>query len=221
MMKACVLPFVLYLLGTTLIASYAGAWYPWAYAAVVAIVALSIGYTLRSTGLIRPHARVLKGVLFGVVGIVLWITLSHLRVEQYVSQWLPSWLQPSERVSYNPFDELTGVAIWLFISVRLIGLAIIVPLVEEVFWRGFLLRWMIDPDWEEVPIGKYTWASCFSVVGLFAIAHPELLAAAVYCLLLNGLLYWTKDLWQCVIAHATSNLLLGVYVLSFGKWWLW
>lgn len=52
-------------------------------------------------------------------------------------------------------------------------------------------------------------------------AHPEWLAAAVYSLLMNGLLYWKKDIWQCIVAHGVSNLLLAVYVLASGNWWLW
>ena len=227
MLKAYVLPFALYLLGTALIAEFDEGWYPWAYAAVVVLVTAVLVWSLREkgslrgTGILRVHRRVVPGVVAGVVGIAIWIGLSHLRVEQTVSQWLPTWLQSGERVGFDPFTEMSGVLVWLFIAVRLIGLAVVVPLAEELFWRGFLLRWLVDPDWEKVPIGRYTFSSCMLVTGMFALAHPEWLAAAVWCLLINGLLYWTKDLWQCVVAHATSNLLLGLYVLTFGQWWLW
>ena len=219
--KAYVLPFALYLIGTAVIGQFAEGWYPWAYAAVVVAVIAVLGWSLRGTEVLRPHARVIQGVAVGVVGIAIWIGLSHLRVEQSLSEWLPTWLRSAERVAFDPFTELSGVQVWLFIAVRLIGLAVVVPLAEELFWRGFLLRWLIDPDWEKVPIGRYTFASCMLVTGVFALAHPEWLAAAVYCLLINGLLYWTKDLWQCVVAHATSNLILGIYVMWFGQWWLW
>jgi membrane protease YdiL (CAAX protease family) len=56
---------------------------------------------------------------------------------------------------------------------------------------------------------------------LFTAAHPEWLAAAVYCAILNGLIYWKRDLWSCVVAHATSNLLLAVYILTTATWELW
>ena len=59
------------------------------------------------------------------------------------------------------------------------------------------------------------------VILLFTVAHPEWLAAAVYCALLNGLFYWKKCLWCCIVAHSVSNLVLGAYILTTGAWWLW
>lgn len=63
--------------------------------------------------------------------------------------------------------------------------------------------------------------SALIVTLLFALAHPEWLAAAVYCTLLNGLLYWKGDLWNCVVAHGVSNLVLAIYILFTGSWELW
>ncbi len=217
-----VVPFILYLLGTSLIASLGVAWYPVAYAVVVALVGGVTWFLLRREKILRVHGNVSLGVLVGMVGIAAWIALSHLHLESWVSQWLPDFLKPGDRVSYNPFENLKSAgAIWGFVFVRVIGIAIIVPIIEEIFWRGFLLRWLIDPGWEKIPIGTYTLSSCMWVTLLFALAHPEWLAAAAYCLLLNGLLYWKRDLWLCVVAHATSNFLLAVYVLTSGAWWLW
>jgi CAAX prenyl protease-like protein len=215
-------PFVLYLLGTSVVASLGVAWYPIGYAGVVAVVGGVTWFLLRGEKVLRLHANVWLGVLVGVVGIAVWIGLSHLRLEGWLSQWLPEFLRPGDRVSYNPFVNLkSGLAIWSFLFVRVLGIAILVPIIEEVFWRGFLIRWLIDPDWEKVSLGTYTLSSCMWVTLLFAVAHPEWLAAAAYCLLLNGLLYWKRDLWLCVVAHATSNLLLAAYVLATGAWWLW
>ena len=134
---------------------------------------------------------------------------------------LPSWLQPGERVAFDPFSSLPFIAAVGFVLVRAFGLVVLVPLAEELFWRGFLLRWIVNPDWEQVDLGRFTWGSCLGVTVLFSLAHPEWVAAAAYCLLVNGLLYWKRDLWQCVVAHAVSNLLLIVYVLSTGEWTLW
>ncbi len=222
MAKAFIVPFVLYLLGTSFAARFSDAQYPFAYAMVVVLVAVACIWLSRGQQLLRPHWKVATGVAVGVLGIVLWIALSELQIERSLAAHLPTWLQPGERVGYNPFEKLNGnFAIGFFITVRLIGLAIIVPVAEELFWRGFLLRWTIDPEWEKVPIGEYTLSSCMIVTALFTLAHPEWLAAAVYCLLLNGLLYWKRDLWQCVIAHAVSNFLLAIYVLWAKAWWLW
>jgi hypothetical protein len=173
------------------------------------------------TDCFSTHWRIAPGIAVGLVGIAIWIGLSSLHIEQRIADYLPDVLRPGDRVGFNPFESLDGPVAWLFITFRLVGIAIVVPLAEELFWRGFLLRWLIKPEWEEVKVGTYTFASCAIVTLMFTLAHPEWFAAAAYCLLLNALLYRTKDLWQCIVAHAVSNLTLAVYVLVTGEWWLW
>ncbi len=221
MTKAYVVPFVLYLLGTSLIARWGDEWYPLLYALLVGGLLSCMAWLLKGTGIVRPHPRIALGIIVGLVGIALWIVLASLHVEQELAEFLPTWLQPESRVSYNPLEQLEGAVLWGFIAVRLAGIALVVPLAEELFWRGFLLRWLIDPEWEKVPLGEFTASSCAIVTLMFTLAHPEWLAAAVYCLLLNALLYWKRDLWLCVVAHAVSNLVLAWYVLATGEWWLW
>jgi CAAX prenyl protease-like protein len=219
---AYVLPFVLYLLGTSFIARYGDEAYPVAYAVVVLLVGCAAILLLRGKRAFRIHASVFWGVFFGVVGIVLWILISELEIERRLTAGLPDFMQPQERVGYNPFEVMgNSWQVWAFVAVRLLGIAVLVPIAEELFWRGFLLRWLIDPEWEKVPLGEFTWQSCLIVTLMFTLAHPEWLAAASYCLLINGLLYWKRDLWLCIIAHATSNLLLVIYVLNTEAWWLW
>ncbi len=221
MTAAHVLPFVLYLLGTSFIARFDEAWYPQLYGALVLALAAGMVWLLAGKQILRPHRRVLPGVLCGLIGIALWIALASLHMEEALARFLPTWMQPGERVAYNPLENLVGFERWGFIAVRLLGIAAVVPVAEELFWRGFGLRWLIDPEWEKVPLGEFTMSSCAMVTLMFTLAHPEWLAAAVYCLLLNGLLYWKKDLWLCVIAHSVSNLVLAGYVLATGEWWLW
>lgn len=222
---ACVVPFLVYLLGSSFLGRVDTYWYPLGYAIVATLTALSL-WILWPPELRRSvmpiHPRVAWGVLFGILGIVYWIVLSHLHLEKWLSSWLPVWLQVGERVSFNPMAELTDPVITAtFLMVRFVGIAMLVPLVEEFFWRCFLLRWSIDPEWQQVPLGSFTWTSCLMVTALFTLAHPEWFAAAGYCLLINGLLYWKKDLWLCVVAHAVSNFTLAVYVLWTGHWFLW
>jgi uncharacterized protein len=223
--QACIIPFVVYLLGSSQLSRFSSDWYPLAYAFLATVTALTLWWLLPRSLRVQfftIHRNVGWGVIAGVVGIGFWIVMSHLHLEKWLTQGLPEWLQVGERASYNPLAELSGpVAKIGFVSIRLIGIAIIVPIVEELFWRAFLLRWTIDPEWEKVPVGTYTLQSCLTVCLLFTLAHPEWFAAAGYCLLLNGLLYWKRDLWQCIVAHSTSNFLLVVYVLLTGHWFLW
>jgi uncharacterized protein len=221
----CVVPFAIYLAGSAWITKVPTYWYWLAYLCVAALSATSF-WCLSSpafrSAYLKPHRRVLEGVTLGAVGILAWIVLSHLRLEAVIATYLPSWLTPAERAGFNPWEQLSGpLAIGLFLTIRIIGIAVVVPLVEELFWRAFLLRWTIDPDWEQVPLGAFTWRSCLTVVVLFTLAHPEWFAAATYCLLINSLLYWKKDLWQCIVAHSVSNFLLVIYVITTDNWWLW
>lgn len=215
---AYVLPFALYL-GLTQV-PYSD--YPWLYAVVVAVVgAVTLGL-LRGRQLLRPHRHVAAGIAVGLVGIALWIPLSLAEWEKPLIALLPSALQPGPRTGFDPFTKIASpVGQWAFVAVRLVGLAVLVPVVEELFWRGFLARWLIDADWEKQELGKFTPFSFAVVTLLFALAHPEWLAAAVYGVLLNGLLWWKRDLWHCVVAHGVSNLVLGVYVVAAQAWQLW
>lgn len=219
--QAYVIPFILYLFGTSFVARFGDDWYPLLYGGLVLGMLVYMAWLLVGKSILKPHWRVLPAVAVGLVGIVLWIGLASLHLEEQLTQWLPGWLRPDARVAYNPLEHLSGVREWAFITVRLLGIAVVVPLAEELFWRGFLLRWLIDPEWQRVPLGEFTLSSCLTVTLMFTLAHPEWLAAAVYCLLLNALLYWKKDVWLCVVAHAVSNFTLAVYVLATGAWWLW
>ena len=93
--------------------------------------------------------------------------------------------------SRSAFDPLAlgPAARWAFIAVRLLGLVVVVPVIEELFWRSFLMRWMIDNDFWKVPIGKVTPMAAAVTSVLFALAHPEWLPA-----LLTGAL-WAWLLW--------------------------
>jgi len=214
-------PFLTFLLLIQIPAAFPGT-YSWSYPLVVVLTGTVAWRLLRGRHLIQPNARVLPGMLVGVVGVVLWIWLSGLGLEEKLLSLLPAWLQPPGRVAFNPLVSFPDpFSRLLFVAVRLLGLVILVPLIEEIFWRGFLLRFAISRDWGSRPIGEFTPGSFLVVTILFALAHPEWLAAAAYCALLNGFLYWRKNLWECIVAHATSNLILGIYVLITGTWELW
>jgi CAAX prenyl protease-like protein len=94
-------------------------------------------------------------------------------------------------------------------------------LVEELFWRSFLMRWLIDPDIFKVPVGRVTPVAAAVTSVVFALAHPEWLPALLTGLLWAWLLWQTKSLAACLISHATANLALGVFVIASGAWKFW
>jgi hypothetical protein len=216
-----VLPFCLYL-GLTQIPSAIPDHYALGYSLAVVVAGATTITLLWRRRLLRPHGDVAAGILVGIVGILVWIFLCRLGWDEALAGHLPEFLRPGERHGFNPFEELASTAaVWAFISMRLIGLAVLVPVVEELFWRGFLLRWLISPEFERPELWRFTPGSFAAVTVLFTLAHPEWFAAAAYGTLLNGLVYWKRDLWSCIVAHGVSNLILGVYVLTTGSWQLW
>lgn len=109
------------------------------------------------------------------------------------------------------------------VAVRFVRLVLVVPLIEEIFWRGFLLRYVISERFRNVPFGAFSWAS-FAIVTIgFMLEHtradyPAALAAGA---LYNLVAYRTKSLSSCVLAHAVTNALLGCYIMQTRQWGFW
>lgn len=112
---------------------------------------------------------------------------------------------------------------WLTVAARFARLVVIVPLVEEIFWRGFLMRYLIREEFSKIPLGAYDPRSFFGVAGIFMLVHsmPDWPAAFVTGLIYNGLLVRTKSLGACVAAHAITNLGLGIYIMATRQWGFW
>jgi uncharacterized protein len=106
-------------------------------------------------------------------------------------------------------------------AIRVAGAVLVVPLMEELFWRSFLLRYLVHPDFESVPLGTFTWFSFIATVILFGFEHHFLAAGMVAGAIYNVVLYQTRSLAHCVFAHAVTNLALASYVLYTGKWYFW
>lgn len=141
------------------------------------------------------------------------------------------WIAPQEFFGFAP--RLTGfdpgvfsgmpLAYWATVAMRFLRLVVVVPLVEEIFWRGFLLRYLIDERFFTVPFGTFTWLSFGVVTVMFSLGHsvPDLPAALVTGALYNFVAYRTKSLASCVLAHAVTNLLLGLWIMQTGQWGFW
>lgn len=104
---------------------------------------------------------------------------------------------------------------------RICGAVLVVPLMEELFWRSFLIRYIIDNNFVTVRIGTFTWASFLVTVGLFGLEHNYILAGIMAGVAYNLILYRTRSLAQCILAHAVTNLALAIYVVFTGKWQFW
>jgi membrane protease YdiL (CAAX protease family) len=168
-------------------------------------------------------------VVVGVVGIALWIGCSELGLEERFVEMigprstLAGWLGLSQRPAYNPLEQLAATPTWayMFLAIRFIGLALVVPVIEEFFLRGFMMRFVMADQWWKVPFGRVTPLAVAVGILFPVLYHPEKLAALLWFSLVTWLMVRTKTIWDCVAAHAITNLLLGIYVVTRGQWHLW
>jgi CAAX prenyl protease-like protein len=110
---------------------------------------------------------------------------------------------------------------WAFLGIRCLGLVVIVPIAEELFVRGFLMRYAIEEKFWMVPFGSLTFVSAGACL-LYGIAsHPaEAVAAVGWFAIVSGIAAATRKPIDCILCHAATNLALGAYVLATGAWWL-
>jgi len=214
---AYVLPMLVFLAFTSAGASWKSL-YPLTYVSKTVLTALLLALCWRYYTKISWRYWWL-GVIVGVIGIFQWIGMQS---------WLESnvpFFKPPEDV-FNPSAEGTfasASSAWAFIAVRVIGAVLVVPVMEELFWRDFLWRQIIAPnDFKLAHVGEFEWAPFLIVPAAFAFVHGNWwLTSIVWALMIGGLLVYTKSLGACIIAHAVTNLLLAAYVLKYQAWTYW
>ncbi|MFQ5587562.1 MAG: CAAX prenyl protease-related protein [Nitrospiria bacterium] len=138
----------------------------------------------------------------------------------WVRMDFPWAMQGEAGAGYDPFQDGGGIGLF-YAGMRLVGAAFIVPVMEEVFWRSFIIRYIISPDFLKVRLGQFTWVSFLITVVLFGVEHNLWLAGMMAGIAYNLLLYKTRRLWPCIVAHGVTNFILGVHVLVTGEWFWW
>ncbi|OYY93538.1 MAG: CAAX prenyl protease-related protein [Hydrogenophilales bacterium 28-61-23] len=184
----------------------------WLYPVKIAVVVAALWYY--RAGYIELFARPnlfwagLIAPLLGVVVFVLWINLDY------------GWMNLGGGAGYDPRNS-TGDFDWPLLVLRLAGAALVVPLMEELFWRSYLMRWIQEPGFLDLaPVQIGLRAILISSV-LFGLEHSLWLAGIVAGLAYAWLYRASGSLWPPIISHATTNLVLGLWVLSTGAWQFW
>lgn len=171
----------------------------------------------------------LVSVVFGAVGIGFWLLPSMLYDAWGLSGKTDGLLETfgvTERnEGFDPGIFEHPAAYWSSLVFRFLRAVVVVALVEEIFWRGFVMRFVLDRegDYWKVPFGKHRWLSYLIVTGLFMAAHAPIdyAGAFIYGSMTYFLCVWSKNLGACVVMHATANLLMGLYIMGTGKYGLW
>jgi len=194
------------------------------------IYSLKIGFTLLAILVAIPGYRYfpgrpgLLGLGVGVLGGVLWILLCKLHLEQRLLEplGLGAVIDMGRRPGFNPLAQIEDKNwAYLFLAIRFFGLVVIVPVIEEFFLRGFLMRYVMNVDWPFIPFGVADRLALIVGTAMPMMMHPaELVAAAVWFSLVTWLMLRTRSIWDCIVAHGTTNLMIGLWVQYSGDWWL-
>lgn len=133
-------------------------------------------------------------------------------------------IMPGEKSPVDPRFELgAGNVFWTTWTLRLTVACTAVPVAEEIFWRAFLLRALIDwHHFERVPLGRFTWLSFLGTSVISTLQHPDNWGVSVLCwMAFNGVFYWTRSILCLVLLHGVTNLVLYLIVLRVGDWSFW
>jgi len=183
----------------------------WLYPVKVIVVALALWYFRGEYRelLARPARRpLIVSILLGVLVFALWINLDQ------------GWFNFGGEAGYDPRTPEGGLN-WTLLVFRLAGASLIVPLMEELFWRSFLMRWIERQDFLSVPAAEVGFRAILISSVLFGSEH-SLWFAGILAGLVYAWLYRTyNNLWAPIAAHASTNLILGLWVLQTGAWQFW
>ncbi len=205
-------PFVLFGLLTMLEGYVPAHLYPVVYFVKVCAVTIALVAAGTARRDITPSVAVLpQSVVLGLLVFVAWVG---------IDTWVP-YPHIGERTGFDPFSALPPPWAAVFLGVRFYGLVLMVPVMEELFMRSFLLRYLTTSNFATVPMGTFSWSAFWIVAALSAASHPEWLVAVVASCAYALLLARTRSLFAAVVAHATTNAALGIYVVLTGDWKYW
>lgn len=107
------------------------------------------------------------------------------------------------------------------IALHATALILLVPLMDELFWRSFLMRWLAHAQFEAVPPPRVGLKAIVLATFVYTLAHPYWLAAALGGVAYALLYVRTGKLWVAIVAHAVANAVLGGWVIATGNWARW
>jgi uncharacterized protein len=228
------LPMVLFLALTWV----GGTWqplYPASYLTKTIVVAAVLAVLWHRYTPIRWNGLWL-GVIVGCIGIVQWVGMQLWLQDAWPSlveglgfipegprAWIATHFQPPEEV-FDPtlvFGSAGALIAWY--AVRIAGAVLVVPVMEELFWRDWAWRTAIDFDnFKRAEVGEWRLRAYLIVTFAFALVHGNWwLTSIVWAAMIGLLLVYTRSIGACIVAHAVTNLLLAVYVLRTGDWAFW
>jgi CAAX prenyl protease-like protein len=221
------LPFALFLLiGSFQGKGFFGSEY-WMYAAKT----IGVGLLLWSIRAWLPEMKWsfrIEGVVVGLVIAGLWIGLDG-KIPSLDELWgmgrklitgkAPE--PPKPDVPWNPLEFYKDAPLlgWTFLMIRVLGRSLVVPPLEEVFYRSFLYRYFANPKFAELPLNTWHLVSFLSTSAVFGLSHPGQWVQAILCgLAFQALVVRFGRIGDAMLAHATTNLVISIYAIATRQW---
>lgn len=162
---------------------------------------------LGAAGAVKPHQWLLA-IGTGLAVFLVWINFDE------------GWATMGPTRGFNPTGHDGGIDLTLA-GLRLAELALVVPVMEELFWRSFLLRWLDARKFSAADPRRASPRAFALTAVLFASEHSLWFAGLIAGLLYNWLYMRTANLWVPIASHAITNGALGIWVVTTGNWHLW
>jgi uncharacterized protein len=196
------------------------------------LVASVIAWFWRELPSLKPAAP-MGSIAIGTLGVILWVALEPASIwlgDELTRAWnaavasvgCTSWETKPESLhapGLDPFQLYPAAQAWALFACRVAGITLVVPVMEELFWRGFLMRWLIREDFASVPLGTYQPFSFWITTIFFASVHgTEWPQGVIVGVIYGAWFVRTKSLGSVMLAHGVTNLLLAISCLSTGQW---
>lgn len=185
----------------------------WLYPVKAVLVAAALLFFWRHYTELRtwrlPISHFSLSIVVGLVILVLWVNLD--------AEWM---LVGEQGKGFRPIG-VDGKLDPVLIAFRIMGAAFVVPIMEELFWRSFIQRWIHRPDFMALDPAQIGMRALLIASALFAVEHQQWLAGLIAGLAYGGLYIYTRNLWVPILAHAVTNGALGIYVVMTGRWQFW
>lgn len=156
-----------------------------------------------------------EAVVVGIAVLVMWIGIDGLYPKLPLSRAVPENSNPN--LVFGDHSPLT----WFFLAVHIFGMTVVVPPLEEVFYRSFLYRFIAKPNFLEVPLNRFLPLPFFVTAILFGFEHSQWLAGILCGVAYQWLVLRKNRLGDVMTAHAITNFLLGIYIVWRGAWNFW
>ena len=179
------------------------------------VLASIVGFSWRVLPRTAPHW--LASIALGLAVFVLWIAPDTL-IPGWRSHWIFQNSVTGTVKTTIPPAELTS----LMLVLRTTRAALLVPVLEELFWRGWLPRRLQDTHFSRIRLGQYTPFVFWATAALFAAEHGPYWEVGLVCgVTYNWWMKRTGSLGDLMITHGVTNLALSLFVMATGRWEFW